>query len=123
MRRPLLLLPPRAMQRMRWWRRARRRAARARTRAGCAFKCATRASAWSPVRDACSACCPAMLFSFPRPLNSCVHPRMMCPARLANLERIFQPFVQAEQVIMRQFGGTGLGLTVTRRHAVAIRCV
>ncbi len=30
----------------------------------------------------------------------------------ANLERIFQPFVQAEQVIMRQFGGTGLGLTV-----------
>jgi signal transduction histidine kinase len=29
-----------------------------------------------------------------------------------NLERIFQPFVQAEQSTVRQYGGTGLGLTV-----------
>jgi len=32
-----------------------------------------------------------------------------------NLERIFQPFVQAEQSTVRQYGGTGLGLTVRSR--------
>ena len=36
------------------------------------------------------------------------------------LSRIFQPFTQAEAGISRQFGGTGLGLTLTRRlcHAM-----
>ena len=33
-----------------------------------------------------------------------------------NLERIFQPFVQAEQSTVRQYGGTGLGLTVRPRY-------
>ena len=32
-----------------------------------------------------------------------------------NLERIFQPFVQAEQSTVCQYGGTGLGLTVRSR--------
>ena len=32
-----------------------------------------------------------------------------------NLERIFRPFEQAEQSTVRQYGGTGLGLAVTRQ--------
>jgi signal transduction histidine kinase/ActR/RegA family two-component response regulator len=36
----------------------------------------------------------------------------MSPAHLA---RLFQPFVQADPSITQQYGGTGLGLTITRR--------
>ena len=35
----------------------------------------------------------------------------------AQLERIFQPFEQASDVIARQYGGSGLGLTISRRLA------
>jgi CheY-like chemotaxis protein len=34
-----------------------------------------------------------------------------------HLSRLFQPFVQADPGINRQYGGTGLGLTITRRLA------
>ncbi|MBL8543555.1 MAG: response regulator [Hyphomonadaceae bacterium] len=34
-----------------------------------------------------------------------------------HLARLFQPFVQADPTITQQYGGTGLGLTITRRLA------
>jgi signal transduction histidine kinase/ActR/RegA family two-component response regulator len=34
-----------------------------------------------------------------------------------HLSRLFQPFVQADPTITQQYGGTGLGLTITRRLA------
>jgi signal transduction histidine kinase/ActR/RegA family two-component response regulator len=34
-----------------------------------------------------------------------------------HLSRLFQPFVQADPSITQQYGGTGLGLTITRRFA------
>ncbi|MDX2275651.1 MAG: ATP-binding protein [Hyphomonadaceae bacterium] len=35
----------------------------------------------------------------------------------AHMARLFQPFVQADPSITQQYGGTGLGLTITRRLA------
>jgi hypothetical protein len=61
-----------------------------------------------------------MLFSFPRLAKLLRASTPLALAHSANLERIFQPFVQAEQVIMRQFGGTGLGLTVRRGMAAIV---
>ncbi len=40
--------------------------------------------------------------------------------RADRLEAIFQPFVQAEAATARDFGGTGLGLTISRRIARAL---
>ena len=37
-----------------------------------------------------------------------------------SLEKIFQPFIQADSSVTRQFGGTGLGLTISRRFAEAL---
>ena len=37
------------------------------------------------------------------------------------LSRLFQPFVQADPSITQQYGGTGLGLTITRRLAQLLR--
>jgi CheY-like chemotaxis protein len=34
-----------------------------------------------------------------------------------HMGRLFQPFVQADPTITQQYGGTGLGLTITRRFA------
>jgi len=34
-----------------------------------------------------------------------------------HMSRLFQPFVQADPTITQQYGGTGLGLTITRRFA------
>jgi PAS domain S-box-containing protein len=36
------------------------------------------------------------------------------------LGKIFDPFVQADSAITRRFGGTGLGLTISRRFAAAL---
>ena len=36
------------------------------------------------------------------------------------LGKIFNPFVQADSTVTRRFGGTGLGLTISRRFAAAL---
>ncbi|WP_034030770.1 ATP-binding protein, partial [Pseudomonas aeruginosa] len=37
------------------------------------------------------------------------------------LDRIFQPFTQADAGITRQYGGTGLGLALTRKLCEAMQ--
>jgi signal transduction histidine kinase len=38
----------------------------------------------------------------------------------ADLDRVFEPFVQSEQVTTRRYGGTGLGLSITRSLATML---
>jgi hypothetical protein len=45
--------------------------------------------------------------------------RASAPA--GDIERIFMPFVQAQQSTVRQYGGTGLGLTARARAAQQLR--
>jgi hypothetical protein len=43
-----------------------------------------------------------------------------CCCCAGDIERVFMPFVQAQQTTVRQYGGTGLGLTICRRIARAL---
>lgn len=43
-----------------------------------------------------------------------------CGITPEQLEKLFQPFVQADSSTTRQYGGTGLGLTITKRFCEAL---